>query len=307
MSTAATMGGMGLQHQGNGNSAYDPPPPTVPAPPLMQATTQMASPLQSASRPMQTQGMHPQTMGHLQSVHSATAVPPPPMSTASAVVAQSSHYVMQQALSLQPEDMIKVYESLRKHLHSEGLLRGMSVSARTKRRVDCLKEGCPGCTPPLVLHVSTSAPAPRPLPVTTLHASLGISLSLRLRHRRDDGIQETGHVQRRQGLRLSRAVGVLCLPTGQVRLQAMRVLKCTAAGSSQAETSSASVCGRAALHLAARASTLPSLVEKQITHPLNIKRLLHMRMPVVLAILGAVHTLRQDGSVQNCCRRAGTA
>jgi hypothetical protein len=124
-----------------------PPPPTMPAPPLMQTATQMA-PLQPTAQvqtqPIQTQPMHPQTMPHLQPVHSATAVPPPPMSTASAVVAQSSHYVMQQALSLQPNDMIKVYESLRKHLHSEGLLRGMSVSARTKRRVMCLKDSCPG-------------------------------------------------------------------------------------------------------------------------------------------------------------------
>jgi hypothetical protein len=223
MSTAATMDGMGLQ------------PPTVPAPPLMQTATQMAPPLQSAtqqvaSQPMHTmhsQTMHPQTMGHLQPVHSATAVPPPPMSTASAVVAQSSHYVMQQALSLQPEDMIKVYESLRKHLHNEGLLRGMSVSARTKRRVDCLKDGCPGCTPHRPARVFPSAPTPPAPPAPASQPVLGSSSSLRLRHRRNDGIQEAGHVQRRQGLRLSRAVGLLCLRTGQARLQAMRVLKRT--------------------------------------------------------------------------------
>lgn len=141
-----------------------PSPPTVPAPPMMQTATQVAalqSTTQVASQPMQTQTVHAQTMAHLQPVHSATAVPPPPMSTASAVVAQSSHYVMQQALSLQPSDMIKVYENLRKHLHSEGLLRGMSVSARTKRRVQCLKDGCPGRTPPF-LHGPSSAPPPPP-------------------------------------------------------------------------------------------------------------------------------------------------
>ena len=142
---SAVIAGIGLQ----------PPPPSVPAPPLLQTATQIG-PLQSAtqvaSRPMRTQTLHPQTM-----VHSATAVPPPPMSTASAVVAQSSHYVMQQALSLRPDDMIKVYESLRKHLHNEGLLRGMSVSARTKRRVDCLKDGCPGCKPLALLALSPPA------------------------------------------------------------------------------------------------------------------------------------------------------
>lgn len=69
----------------------------------------------------------------------------PTMSTAAAVVAQSAHNVMQQAMSLQSQDQIILYDNLRKHLHSEGLLRGMSVSAKSKRRVMCLKEGCPGC------------------------------------------------------------------------------------------------------------------------------------------------------------------
>ena len=214
---SAVIAGIGLQ----------PPPPSVPAPPLLQTATQIG-PLQSAtqvaSRPMQTQTLHPQAM-----VHSATAVPPPPMSTASAVVAQSSHYVMQQALSLQPDDMIKVYENLRKHLHNEGLLRGMSVSARTKRRVDCLKDGCPGCKPLALLAVSP--PAFRLDRIAAL-SSAAPHVSRCMLRRRADGIQEAGHVQRRQRLRLPCAVGLLSVPTGQARLQTMHLLKWMATGSS---------------------------------------------------------------------------
>ena len=100
-------------------------------------------------------GLHqpPQLQPTAQVIVQPPIAPPPVISampttsTAAAVVAQSAHNVMQQAMSLGSADQIILYDNLRKHPHSEGLLRGMSVSAKSKRRVMCLKEGCPGCEP----------------------------------------------------------------------------------------------------------------------------------------------------------------
>lgn len=135
-------------------SAYTDPSlqgmPVLLQPPALQPTVQSVHP--------PTVQSHPQTSVEATAVQPPPAVQAPPMppmmapdtairvhmSTASAVVAQSAHNVMQQALSLQSEDQIVLYDNLRKHLHAEGLLRGMSVSAKSKRRVMCLKEGCPG-------------------------------------------------------------------------------------------------------------------------------------------------------------------
>lgn len=135
-----------------------PPPPAMPAPALMQAQQMQAAPVEAQQQavPAQQQAMpaqsQPQAMPaqQQQPVHHhlapITAVPPHMSAASTAAVApsQSSLYVMQQAISLPPSDIMKVYEGLKKHLHSEGLLRGMSVSARNKRRVKCLKETCPG-------------------------------------------------------------------------------------------------------------------------------------------------------------------
>ena len=135
-----------------------PPPPAMPAPALMQAQQMQAAPVEAQQQavPAQQQAMpaqsQPQAMPaqQQQPVHHhlapITAVPPHMSAASTAAVApsQSSLYVMQQAVSLPPSDIMKVYEGLKKHLHSEGLLRGMSVSARNKRRVKCLKETCPG-------------------------------------------------------------------------------------------------------------------------------------------------------------------
>jgi len=134
-----------------------PPPPAMPAPALMQAQQMQAAPMQAQQQAMPAQSQ-PQPMpaqqqpmpAQQQPVHHhlapITAVPPHMSAASTAAVApsQSSLYVMQQAISLPPSDIMKVYEGLKKHLHSEGLLRGMSVSARNKRRVKCLKETCPG-------------------------------------------------------------------------------------------------------------------------------------------------------------------
>eukprot|EP01047_Picozoa_sp_COSAG01_P011339 COSAG01_NODE_496_length_16290_cov_48.639244_5_plen_153_part_00 len=117
-------------------AAVTTPQAALQPPTTLQATAVQHAPVQPAPVVQPPPVVQPAT---------AVRMPTTAMSTASAVVAQSAHNVMQQALSLQSSDQIVLYDNLRKHLHSEGLLRGMSVSAKSKRRVMCLKEGCPGC------------------------------------------------------------------------------------------------------------------------------------------------------------------